>query len=63
MRVPVEVVARAELSSTTSSPMRWRGQPPSPTSPFAAGATTNTRPSWSSALMVPRSSGRGAPVL
>ena len=32
-------------SSTTSSPMRSRGRPPSPTSPFAVGATTNTRPS------------------
>src|SRR5712691_3243277 len=29
--------------STTSSPMRCRGRPPSPTSPFAVGATTNTR--------------------
>ena len=30
-------------SSTMCSPMRGRGRPPSPTSPFAAGATTNTR--------------------
>ena len=30
-------------SSTTSRPMRCRGRPPSPTSPFVVGATTNTR--------------------
>jgi hypothetical protein len=47
-------------SSTTSWLMRRRGRPPSPTSPFAVGATTNTRPSWSSARMARRSSGRRA---
>jgi hypothetical protein len=36
---------RTFLNSTTFSLMRNRGRPPSRTSPFAAGATTSTRPS------------------
>ncbi len=47
-------------SSTTYSPMRCRARPLSPTSRFAVGATTNTRPSWSSARMARRSSVRHA---
>jgi len=39
-------------SSITSSPTRWEGRPPPRTSCCAAGATINTRPSWSLALVI-----------
>jgi hypothetical protein len=41
-------------SSITSCRMRREDWPPSRTSPFVAGATTNTRPSWSLARTVVR---------
>jgi len=49
-------------NSITSCPTRLEDWPRSRTSRFAVGATTNTRPSWSSALLARRSSVRGAPV-
>ena len=50
-------------SSTTFRPMRCRGRPPLPTSPFAVGATTNTRPSWSSVRIARRGNTRRSPTV
>jgi hypothetical protein len=49
-RMDADAPSAPSWSSITSGPTRWEVRPPPRTSRCAAGATINTRPSWSSVL-------------